>query len=140
MHQRGRALAGFARCVIGCCRSTRFCTKGFNNRTLEDRSPSPRAVGLRAKSCWNCGEGVQSPEAMQNARLLIAVRICYNFNKLKVYRKASPSFRVQDNLYFESNNQAIALLDYDLVMERVDPGQDCVLTPKGITQCIGPGL
>ncbi|GAQ79771.1 hypothetical protein KFL_000380040 [Klebsormidium nitens] len=45
----------------------------------------------------------------------------------------------QDELYFEAGNCAVALLDYALVLQRVDPGQDCVLTPKGVTQCVGPG-
>jgi hypothetical protein len=96
-----------------------------------------RAAGTAGRACSHH----IAKEATQNVQIPIAVRTCYVWTSYKlVYRKASPSSLVQDNLYFESNNQAIALLDYDLVMERVDPGQDCVLTPKGITQCIGPGL
>lgn len=54
--------------------------------------------------------------------------------RVAVYLTPNPNNR-EGQLYFETGGRAVALFDYSFKM--VKDG-DCVVTPKGIEQCVGP--
>lgn len=54
--------------------------------------------------------------------------------RVAIYLTPNPNNR-EGQLYFETGGRAVALFDYSFKMVKIG---DCVVTPKGIEQCVGP--